>query len=174
MSGGRPLVGYVSSRNTLAVAERHDRTVVTVNAGTRAMLLFGGVVLGPAFAAFFFLSPHRFTRMPFFIQGAVVLTIAAMTYVLLRTLFVRPTLELLANGDIVVHHPTRTIPRATILAVSIASDTYIDPPRFFVENAVLVVHTTDGNVRLTASPDRALIERLAKKIPSTGPSPQRA
>lgn len=167
MSGGRPLVGYVSSRNTLAVAERHDRTVVTVNAGTRAMLLLGGVVLGPAFAAFFvFVAPHRFIRMPFFIQAAVVLTILAMTYVLLRTLFVRPTLELLANGDVVIHHPNRTIPRAAIRAVSIDTDTYTDPPRYRVDNAVLVVHTTDGDVRLTASPDRALIERLATRLRS--------
>jgi hypothetical protein len=166
MSGGRPLVGYVSSRNTLAVAERHDRTVVTVNAGTRAMLLFGGVVLGPAFAAFFLLAPHRFTRMPFFIQAAVVLTILGMTYVLLRTLFVRPTLELLANGDVVVHHPNRTIPRAAIRAVAIETDTYTDPPRYRVDNAVLVVHTTDGHVRLTASPDKALIERLATRLRS--------
>jgi hypothetical protein len=159
-----PLVGYVSFRNTLSVAERHDRTVVTVSAGTRAMLLLGGLVFGPGLALLFVLSPARFTRMPWFIQGVVVLAIAGMTIILLRTIFLRPSLELLANGDVIVHHPNRVIPRASIREVRIDTARYSNPPRVYVDNAVLILRTADGDIRLTASPDRALIERLAKKI----------
>lgn len=161
--GRRPLVGYLSQRNTLEVEELYDRTIVRVNFRTRALLLAGAVLFGPVFGMFFMFRPERFTRMPLFIQAVVVLTVAGMTLVALRTLFIQPTLELRLDA-VVVTHPRLTIPHTTIREVAIETDIYSNPPRVYVENAVLVLRTADGDVRLAASPDRALIERLAEEI----------
>jgi hypothetical protein len=159
--GRRPLVGYVSQRNTLAVSERDGRTVVQVDAKTRAMVAVAGILFGPALAGLFALAPERFTRMPWFIQGVVAVTIVAMTFVLLRTLFVRPRIELLPNGD--VHAASSTIARRDVRGVTIETDMYSNGRRIFVPNAVLVLNTSDGDVRLCASPDTNLIASLARK-----------
>jgi hypothetical protein len=162
--GKRPLVGYVSLRNTLAVTEQHDRTTVALDAKTRALVAAGAALFGPIFGAFFALRPERFTRMPFFIQAVVAVTIAAMTFVLVRTLVRRPRFELLATGDVVVHDPSLTIDRGAIRGVSIESEMYHNARRTYVPNAVLVLRTGDGDVRLCASPDTNLIASLARKV----------
>lgn len=161
--GKRPLVGYVSLRNTLAVTEHHDRTEVSVNASTRAFLMLGGLVFGPGLGTLFVLNPERFTRMPIFIQAVVVAAIVGMTFVLIRTLLRRPRFALMASGDVIVRDPSLTIRREEIRGVSIESEMYHNARRVFVENSVLVLRTNDGDVRLTASPDIPLIASLAGK-----------
>jgi hypothetical protein len=162
--GRRPLVGYLSSRNTLEIEELYDRTIVRLNAGTRAFFLAASAILGPCLAMACMIGYERFLEIPRFIQAVLVLTIAAMTYLFLRTIFIQPSIEILPDGEIRVHHPNLTIPRARIRSITIETDTHHTNNRNYTENAVLVVHTADGDIRLSASPDRPLIERLAHQL----------
>lgn len=162
--GRKPLVGYVSQRNTLAVSEVNGRVRVEVGFRTRVLVALMAAVFGPGLALLFALAPERFTRMPSFIQVVVVAAVAGMSFLLVRTLLRRPRFEVHANGDIVVRDPSMTIARADLRSAAIETDMYSNPPRIYVPNAVLVVRTAEDEIRLCASPDSRLIEMVANRV----------
>jgi hypothetical protein len=162
--GRRPLVGYVSLRNTLAVTERDGRTRVAVDMKTQALLLVMSALFGPGLALLFVTSPERFTRMPMFIQLVVAAAIAGMTFLLLRSLVRRPSFELQPDGKIVVSSPSMTIRRDQVTGIAIETDMYSNSSRIYVPNSVLVVRTASADVRLCASPDVTLIASLAQRV----------
>lgn len=162
--GRKPLVGYVSQRNTLVVSE--DGGIVRVAVSMRVRLLIGALatLFGPGLALAFVAAPDRFFRLPLPIRVVVVLAIAGMIVLLLRTLFRNPRFELANDGTITVHHPSMQIARGQIRSVVIEEDIYSNPPKIYVTNAVLVLRLADEDVRLCASPDTNLISSLAQRV----------
>lgn len=162
--GRKPLVGYVSQRNTLSVSDAGG--IVRVAISMRVRLLIGALatLFGPGLALALVAAPDRFFRLPLPIRAVVVLAIAGMIFLLLRTLFRNPRFELAKDGTITVHHPSRRITRGEIRGVDIEEDIYSNPPKVYVTNAVLVLRLADEDVRLCASPDTKLISSLAKRV----------
>lgn len=162
--GRKPLVGYVSQRNTIAVSDRDGGIVVTTNAATRTLVAGMGVLFGPGLAMLFVALPERFSRMPIFIRAVVVIAIAGATLALLRTLFRSPRVAIGTDG-VVRGSGLSPIAPSAIRSVFVDKETYTSAnQRIVVPNAVLVLQTTDGDVRLCASPDTKLIQSLATGV----------
>lgn len=162
--GLSPLVGLPSQRNTLKVTELAHRMRVELNLESRLLLLVAGVLFGPGLATLLATYPERFAEMPLLIGIVLGMACVGMTAFLIRTMFRRPRIDVLTHGLIMGRDPKIEIPLAEIEQVRIDTDVYSNPPRVYVDNAVLVIRTAEGEVRLCVSPDFSLVERVARRI----------
>jgi hypothetical protein len=160
-----PLVGYVSSGNTIEVVESDDRLIVRLSRGTQLFLLLACGLFGPGMTVVIWMRP----TMPLFVKVMSGALILAAWIVLFYTLFTRPRFEIArGKGDIRYFRrgktAARTIPRERIARVTVDEDAYISG-QFKKVDHVVVVHTVDGEeIPLCASPNFELIDSVAARV----------
>ena len=164
-----PLVGYVSTGNTIDVVETADRLIVRVSGGTQSFLLLAATIFGPLATAVIVLVPSvPNPHTPAIIKAVFFVTILAAWAFLLYTLVTRPRLEIArTSGDIEYFRrgrtPARVIHQNDIAGVTVSDDAYVSG-QFRTANRVISVLVHDESIRLCASPDFNLVASLSQSI----------
>jgi hypothetical protein len=168
--GRRPLVGYVSNRNTIEVRRKQDRLIVQLSRGTYLFVIFAAALFGPMLSFFVLARPEMLNpNLPAFAKFLLLLLNLGAWLWFFHSLVTRPRIEIpRESGDLLFFvrgsKPSLVIPRQQIAALVIEDDAYGTAHRS-IPNAVAAARLTDGDtVRLFASPDSNFLASLIAEL----------